>query len=112
MGKKLQPGGTDRVRFCAECKKNVYNISEMTRRDAEALLQGNADICARVFRRADGTVLTEDCPVGLRTKIARAQKRLGCIMQQERSTQTAQSSSSAIINQGAFLRGWCTAFKN
>ena len=73
-----QMKGNDRVRFCGECKKNVFNLSAMTRRDAEALLkETNGNICARSYRRTDGTVLTEDCPVGLRVKVARVQRRVG-----------------------------------
>ncbi len=73
-----QMEGNDRVRFCAECKKNVFNLSTMTRRDAEALLkETNRNICTRLFRRADGTVLTDDCPVGLRVKAARVRRRVG-----------------------------------
>src|SRR5437867_538664 len=29
--------GGDRVRFCAHCQKNVYNLSDMSRREAEKL---------------------------------------------------------------------------
>jgi hypothetical protein len=59
--------GDDRVRFCQECQLQVYNISEMTRGQAEALIaQAEGRICARLYRRADGTILTKDCPVGLR----------------------------------------------
>lgn len=73
-----QMEGDDRVRFCGECKKNVFNLSAMTRRDAEALLkETNGNLCTRLFRRADGTVLTEDCPVGMRVKIARVRRRVG-----------------------------------
>lgn len=56
----------DRVRFCLSCEKNVYNLSAMSTDEAEALLvsTGDADMCVRFYRRADGTVLTEDCPVG------------------------------------------------
>jgi hypothetical protein len=59
--------GDDRVRHCDLCSLQVYNIAEMSRTDAEALI-ANAEgrICARVFRRADGTIITRDCPVGLR----------------------------------------------
>jgi len=72
-----QMEGNDRVRFCADCKKNVFNLSAMTRRDAEALLnEANGNLCARLYRRADGTVLTEDCPVGLSVKIARVRRRV------------------------------------
>lgn len=70
--------GNERVRFCSQCKKNVYNLSAMTPREAEALLQEtNANLCTRLFRRSDGTVLTEDCPVGLRAKITRLNWRIG-----------------------------------
>src|SRR5260370_9733629 len=59
--------GTDRVRHCAECNKNVYNLSEMTRRQAEALLrEKEVQLCARLYRRADGAILTSNCPAGLR----------------------------------------------
>jgi hypothetical protein len=72
-----QMKGNDQVRFCDECKKNVFNLSAMTRRDAEALIkETNGNLCARLYRRADGTVLTEDCPVGVRVKIARVRRRV------------------------------------
>jgi hypothetical protein len=56
--------GDGRKRFCSRCEKTVYNIAEMT--DQEALeLIGNGDrsICARIFRRPDGTIVTRRCPV-------------------------------------------------
>ena len=59
--------GDDRRRFCADCKLNVYNLSDMTRRQAENLLiDSEGRLCVRFFRRADGTVITRDCPVGWR----------------------------------------------
>src|SRR5258708_36208825 len=59
--------GSDRVRHCGQCNKNVYNLSEMTRREAEALLrEKDGQLCARLYRRADGTILTSNCPAGLR----------------------------------------------
>jgi len=64
--------GDERVRHCAQCDKDVYNLSEMTAEDAEALLrEKNGNLCARLYRRADGTVITADCPVGLRKKRVR-----------------------------------------
>lgn len=57
--------GNNRQRYCGECKLNVYNLSGMSRTEAEnLLLQSEGRICVRYFRRSDGTVLTEDCPVG------------------------------------------------
>jgi len=68
--------GDDRVRFCNQCNLNVYNISAMTRLEAESFIS-NAEgrICAKFYRRADGSILTRDCPVGLRAirkKVSRA----------------------------------------
>ena len=57
--------GDERRRFCSECKLNVYNLSGMTRVEAESLLiNSEGPLCVRFFRRKDGTVLTKDCPVG------------------------------------------------
>lgn len=57
--------GSERKRFCAECKLNVYNISEMTKDEAENfILRSEGRLCLRVYRRRDGTVITRDCPVG------------------------------------------------
>ena len=57
--------GDDRRRFCAECKLNVYNLAGMTREDAERLVMSSEGrLCVRFFRRKDGTVLTQNCPVG------------------------------------------------
>ena len=67
--------GDDRVRFCKQCSKSVYKLSEMTRAEAEAFVQNHEGrLCAQFYRRADGTVLTADCPVGvwdMQTRFAR-----------------------------------------
>lgn len=61
--------GDDKVRFCGQCNLNVYNLSALSRTDAEALIQEKEGrLCVRFFRRLDGTVLTADCPVGFRLK--------------------------------------------
>jgi hypothetical protein len=58
--------GDDRVRFCPDCRLNVYNLSAMTRPEAEALAaRREGRLCVRFYRRADDTVLTQDCPRGL-----------------------------------------------
>ncbi len=57
--------GDDRKRYCGECKLNVFNLSGMSQSEAENLVM-NAEgrLCVRFFKRADGSVLTQDCPVG------------------------------------------------
>jgi hypothetical protein len=57
--------GDDRVRFCERCQKHVYDLSALSTAEAEALLrEKEGDLCARLARREDGTVVTGDCPVG------------------------------------------------
>ena len=57
--------GVGRKRYCGECKLNVYNLSGMTRTEAESLLMNSEGrLCVRFYRRQDGSVLTQDCPVG------------------------------------------------
>ena len=64
--------GDEKVRFCGKCQKDVFNLSAMTRDDAETLLrERSGSMCARLYRRTDGTVLTADCPVGVRAKRVR-----------------------------------------
>lgn len=57
--------GNDRKRYCGECKLNVYNLSGMTRTEAENLIiNAEGRLCVRFYKRADGSVITQDCPVG------------------------------------------------
>ena len=68
--------GTDEVRSCSHCQLNVYNISSMTRADAAALIaKTEGRLCVRIYKRADGTLLTKDCPVGLRALRRHVSKR-------------------------------------
>jgi hypothetical protein len=60
--------GDERVRHCAECHLNVYNLSAMTGTQVQELIAVSRGkrLCTRFYRRADGTVLTQDCPWSLR----------------------------------------------
>jgi hypothetical protein len=59
--------GDEKTRFCGQCKLNVHNLSAMSTEEAEGLLaRKNGKICTYFYRRTDGTILTQDCPVGLR----------------------------------------------
>jgi len=61
--------GDARVRHCAQCDKDVFNLSDMTREQAEALIIAkNGDLCARYYQRHDGTILLADCSIGLAQK--------------------------------------------
>jgi hypothetical protein len=64
--------GDDRSRFCGQCRKPVYDLAAMTTAEAVALLAGpGGRPCVRLYRRADGRVMTADCPVGLRDRVWR-----------------------------------------
>lgn len=68
--------GNERVKFCGQCKLNVYNLSEMTKVEAERLIANSEGrLCIRYYRRRDGSILTRNCPIGLRA-IKRRVKRV------------------------------------
>ena len=82
-----QMDGDERVRFCGSCRQNVYNLSEMTRDEALALVrrvERGERHCFRFYQRKDGTMLTRDCPFGVR----RLRRRLAPL---ELSIQTVRS---------------------
>jgi len=59
--------GNERVRFCEQCQLNVYNLSDMSRAEAEELIgRAEGGLCVRYYKRSDGSILTQNCPVGLR----------------------------------------------
>jgi hypothetical protein len=68
--------GDERVRFCGQCSLNVYNLSSMTKSDAESLIARNEGrLCVKFYRRFDGSIITRDCPVGLRA----IRRRVSCV---------------------------------
>ncbi len=64
--------GDERARHCGQCNKQVFNLTGLTRAEAEALLVEKAGkLCVRYFQRHDGTILLADCSVG----VSRRRKR-------------------------------------
>ena len=69
-----QMRGDEQVRFCKHCSLNVYNLSAMSRDEAERLVaEREGRLCIRMYRRLDGTVVTADCEGAIRL----AAKRIG-----------------------------------
>jgi hypothetical protein len=59
--------GNERVRFCGQCQLHVYNLSDMSKAEAEQLIgQTEGRLCVRYYKRRDGSIITQNCPVGLR----------------------------------------------
>jgi hypothetical protein len=76
-----QMPGDDRVRHCHACNLNVYNLSAFTEREIRALVANREGrLCARLYRRSDGTVLTQNCPVGLRALSRRLSRIAGAVL--------------------------------
>ena len=73
--------GTSTVKHCQDCNKNVYNLSLLTRAEANNLIiEKEGKLCVQLYKRFDGTVLTADCPKGLRAiKIRYIQARVKAI---------------------------------
>jgi hypothetical protein len=68
--------GDERVRHCSDCNLNVYNLSAMTEHEAAKLIAGHSGqrLCARFYRRADGTLITQDCPWSMRAMARKASR--------------------------------------
>ena len=93
--------GDDRVRYCAECNLNVYNFSAMTEAEVERLLgTREGRLCARFYQRADGTILTQDCPVGWRVVVRRVSRVAGAALSAIMSVGVAAAQSSVSPMQG------------
>lgn len=76
--------GDDKSRHCEQCNLNVHNFAAMTSDEVLSIVN-NADgrVCVRLFQRADGKILTADCPVGLalvRAKMRRTVGRVAAII--------------------------------
>jgi hypothetical protein len=73
--------GDERMRHCSECNLNVYNLSAMTKPQVQVLIASSRGkrLCTRFYRRADGTVLTQDCPWSFRV-LTRKVSRLGAAL--------------------------------
>ncbi|MGC1636641.1 MAG: hypothetical protein WA744_14395, partial [Candidatus Acidiferrales bacterium] len=64
--------GDERVRYCPECQLNVYNFSAMSELDIVRIVASrDGRLCARFYERADGTMLSSNCPVGFRAVVRR-----------------------------------------
>lgn len=103
--------GDERIRHCGMCKKNVYNISEMSTSEAEKFLQEKlGSACIGFTRRADGTITTDTCPKILkpvRNGFRRLKKAvaivIGAIMSVSASFAQGESSSTLTKEQCAAL---------
>ena len=70
--------GDERVRHCNQCNLNVYNLSALSGLEAHDLVaKHEGRLCVRFYHRKDGTVLTRNCPVGLKIVMRRVSRVAG-----------------------------------
>lgn len=68
--------GDDVKRFCKACEKHVYNLPLLAADELVDLIERTeGKFCGRLYARTDGTVLTNDCPVGLAAKLAETRRK-------------------------------------
>ena len=73
--------GDARTRHCDLCQLNVYNVAELTRAEVENLIATREGrLCMRLYKRADGTILTKDCPTGVRAYRKRVARLAGAAL--------------------------------
>ena len=73
--------GNEQVRFCDQCQLHVHNLSAMSPPQAAALVQeAEGRLCVRYHARPDGTMLTEDCTVGVHTTRRRFLTRFAAVV--------------------------------
>jgi hypothetical protein len=75
-----QMKGDDRVRHCDACNLNVYNLAAFTEAEIRSLVANRKGrLCGRIYQRRDGTVLTQNCPVGMRAVARRISRIAGAV---------------------------------
>jgi hypothetical protein len=65
--------GSEVQRFCNQCKESVTDLSAMTEVQAALFVESASKkgACVRFYQRHDGTILTKDCPDGLKARTRR-----------------------------------------
>ncbi len=103
--------GDERSRFCESCKLNVYNFSEMSESEIKHFIVQKEDrICGKLYKRADGSVITKDCPTGLRAVRKRVTRVTSAVfatiigLSAITFGQTDKEKSCKIISQGKVTR--------
>ena len=57
--------GNDRVRYCGQCRLNVYDLTVMTPVEIERLVhRTEGRLCGRLYVREDRRATLRDCPAG------------------------------------------------
>ena len=73
--------GNDRVRYCGQCKLNVYNLAEMSDAEVDALVRKTEGrLCGRLFLRGDRTATLRDCQTARKQRLYRRLATIGAVV--------------------------------
>lgn len=66
--------GDDRIRYCGQCRLNVYNFAVMGQEEIERVVRRTEGrLCGRLYLRGDRTATSKNCPASrTRTLLKRA----------------------------------------
>jgi hypothetical protein len=69
------------VRFCDQCKLNVHNLSTKSDKEVKELLKNKTGrLCVFMYKRQDGSVVTDNCPVSLRMLRTKIRAWVACLL--------------------------------
>ncbi|HEY0008107.1 MAG TPA: hypothetical protein VGB55_05245, partial [Tepidisphaeraceae bacterium] len=99
--------GDDRRRFCGECGKHVHDLSALSRREAEQLINARAGkLCVQFSRTASGQIITQEHPprrrawAGLSAALACVLALVGCRRNDPPTTQQTPPGEAIIRTAG------------
>ena len=72
-------GDATLARSCSQCHKQIFNLSAMSRADAEALLARSEHPCITYLRGGDGKILTTE-PSGFWSRLSRSVRRVAAFI--------------------------------
>lgn len=97
--------GDDRTRYCPQCQRNVYNFSELSAAEVErVVVEREGRLCARFYQRADGTMLTKDCPASVTVVLQRVSRLASAALAAVMSASPAMAAASSVLHLPALLQ--------
>jgi hypothetical protein len=97
--------GDERVRYCPQCKLDVYNFSDLTAAEVERIMaRREGRLCARFYQRADGTMMTQNCPVRFRVVMQRVSRLTSAALAAVMSAGPAMAASTLTRHNTSLLQ--------
>jgi carboxypeptidase family protein len=97
--------GDDRARYCPQCQRVVYNFSALSKAEVERVVtEREGRLCARFYQRADGTMLTNDCPATVRAVVQRVSRLTSAALAAVMSASPAMTAPRSLARGPALLQ--------